>query len=266
MNNSIDFNIVQSGDNEKDPILFLHGFLGNSADWNKIMDALSQQYHSVAIDLPGHGKTIISGNDNNFSIEKTAGAIARMIENRFEKKINLIGYSMGGRLAFYLLLNFAHLFEKAVIESSSPGIKDEQVRKERLKNDIALSERIKNSPLDEFLKFWYQQPLFESLASEPEKLRNLIKSRMENDRLTLAKSLSMMSTGRQPSLWDEIKKISVPICLIVGQKDFRFQEINRDIATRIKKCELHIIKDCGHNVHAEKPHDFSLVVKTFLSK
>ena len=266
MNDAIDFHIVQAGNKQDETLLLLHGFLGNSADWKEITETLAPDYQTVAIDLPGHGRTKISDQNFDYSIEKTADAIARLIESNFDKKINLIGYSMGGRLAFYLIINFPHLFEKAIIESASPGIKEKQDRQARLKNDIALAEKIKNSPLEEFLKFWYGQPLFESLALNPEKLKSLISSRMKNDRLALAKSLSMMSTGRQPSLWKEIGKISLPICLIVGRKDFKFQEINKDIAARIKNCELHLIQDCGHNVHAENPIGFCSVVKTFLNK
>lgn len=43
-------------------MVFLHGFLGDSEDWTPVMEALQCAGHRcVAIDLPGHGATTMSG-------------------------------------------------------------------------------------------------------------------------------------------------------------------------------------------------------------
>ncbi|HSH03608.1 MAG TPA: alpha/beta fold hydrolase, partial [Anaerolineae bacterium] len=37
-------------------------------------------------------------------------------------QINLLGYSMGGRLALYLAIHYPHRINTLILESSSPGL------------------------------------------------------------------------------------------------------------------------------------------------
>ena len=47
-----------SGDPHRPAILFLHGFLGSSADWAGTISALDERFYCVAPDLPGHGRSL----------------------------------------------------------------------------------------------------------------------------------------------------------------------------------------------------------------
>ena len=40
--------------------IFLHGFLGDKEDWQPIMRALALTHHCIALDLPGHGRTVVT--------------------------------------------------------------------------------------------------------------------------------------------------------------------------------------------------------------
>ena len=40
--------------------IFLHGFMGDKEDWLPIMRALALTHHCIALDLPGHGKTVVT--------------------------------------------------------------------------------------------------------------------------------------------------------------------------------------------------------------
>ena len=44
---------------QKPICIFLHGFLGDAEDWEPIMTALALTHDSYALDLPGHGKTLV---------------------------------------------------------------------------------------------------------------------------------------------------------------------------------------------------------------
>src|SRR5215203_1872242 len=47
-----------SGDGLYPTILFLHGFMGSSADWRGAIAALGDRYFCIAVDLPGHGASL----------------------------------------------------------------------------------------------------------------------------------------------------------------------------------------------------------------
>ena len=40
--------------------IFLHGFLGDKEDWLPIMRALALTHRCIALDLPGHGRTLVT--------------------------------------------------------------------------------------------------------------------------------------------------------------------------------------------------------------
>ncbi len=111
-----DFNLYESGDTSKTMILFLHGAGSNYELWNNHIKALESDYYSVAPDLPGHGE---SNHLSWTSIEEVGEELVSLIENKTEEKIILIGFSLGGSLAFYLLENYPDLFERAIIDGTS---------------------------------------------------------------------------------------------------------------------------------------------------
>ena len=48
----------QQGCKSKPTLVFLHGFLGSSTDWNETVSLLQDDFYCVTIDLPGHGDSI----------------------------------------------------------------------------------------------------------------------------------------------------------------------------------------------------------------
>lgn len=56
------FNSCAASNKQQRPaVLFLHGFMGSADDWRPLMQALSATHHCVAVDLPGHGQTRLTG-------------------------------------------------------------------------------------------------------------------------------------------------------------------------------------------------------------
>jgi len=76
-------------------------------------------------------------------------------------------------------------------------------------------------------------------------------SRLINQPLNLAKSLQFMGTGSQPYLWELITKNTLPLLLLVGEKDEKFININIAMTEKSKFAKLQIIDRVGHNIHLE---------------
>ena len=225
-------------------VIFLHGFLGSSADFDAVMSQLHEP--CLAIDLPGHGETQFS---SEFTISNTAEAIVNLLDELQIDQANLVGYSMGGRLALYLALNYPDRFPKAAIESGSPGLKTERERSARIQRDRELANRLETN-FQQFLIDWYDQPLFRSFKAHPE-FEQLLKARSHNRPVELARSLREMGTGLQPSLWEKLESHCNPLLLMVGECDRKFVEINQEMAALCETAELAIAPNAGHNIHFE---------------
>ncbi|PWB69548.1 2-succinyl-6-hydroxy-2,4-cyclohexadiene-1-carboxylate synthase, partial [candidate division GN15 bacterium] len=115
----------------------------------------------------------------------------------------------------------------------------------------------------QFLESWYAQPLFEPLRSVPG-LAELLKRRRRNDPHGLALSLRTMGTGAQPSLWDSLAAIKLPVLLLTGALDVKFTRIAREIALACPTCRTEVIEGCGHTLHFEAPDRYIAAVRKFL--
>lgn len=249
---TIQFHYSFRGNKDNPLILFLHGFMGDSQEFNQVLSVLSHQFCCLAVDLPGHGKTRVMGGDECYTMPNTAQSLINWLEQLNVKNCILVGYSMGGRLALYLALHFSLYFSKVVLESASPGLKTKGDRLERMNRDFELAQKLENTNFSLFVSNWYNQPLFASLKNYSD--FELIKARrLQNNPLELAKSLKNLSTGFQPSLWDKLQQNTIPLLLLVGEYDEKFRAINSEMAQRCQSAQLEIIPDSGHNIHLENP-------------
>lgn len=249
------FHYSFSGNKAQPVMLLLHGFMGNCQDFQEVVSVLAERFFCLAVDLPGHGKTEVIGPEECYNIANTAQALIQLLDRLAIEKCYLLGYSMGGRLALYLTLHFPSRFQKVILESASPGLKMQEARLQRLKTDLLLAQKLETGDFKEFLLNWYNQPLFQSLKTQP-KFDELIERRLQNRPVELAKSLRNLGTGNQPSLWESLANNHIPILLLVGAYDRKFIAINQEMIALSQKIQLNIISNSGHNVHWENPKDY----------
>lgn len=238
--------------------------MGSSEDFSEVISSLSPQFCCLAVDLPGHGKTKVIDGDaaNRYAMPNTARALIHLLDRLEIDQCFLVGYSMGGRLALYLMLAFPSRFAGVVLESASPGLKMQQARSQRRQLDEQRARQLETSDFREFLANWYKQPLFQSLAKRPDFAR-AIERRLQNNPSELAKSLRYMGTGVQPSLWEKLPHNPIPLLLLVGEWDEKFRAINAQIVGLTPNAELAIIANSGHTIHLENADEWVTRVKQF---
>ena len=260
-----DYHYQTDGDKSNPALLFLHGFMGSSADWEGLVPFFSSERYCISIDLPGHGKTKVKS-EEDFRMESCAGDIVAVLDSLSVDRADLVGYSMGGRLALYLAVNYPQKFGKIVIESASPGLKTETERLPRIDKDQELGEKIKTTPMTQFLEDWYGQPLFSTMDKSNPAFQQLINRRLDNDPNGLALSLKMMGIGAQPSLWSDLNKITVRLLLIVGEYDSKFRDIASEMIGLCPAASAVVVSGAGHNVHFENTKEYLNQVRLFLEK
>ena len=264
------FNYIFSGNTSKPLILLLHGFMGDVHEFNEVISMLADDFCCLEVDLPGHGKTQILSTDSKYEcyqMPNTANALIQLLDKLLDKlnvsECFLIGYSMGGRLALYLALHFPQYFTKVILESTSPGLATESERLARIQGDAQIARKISRIITREdftiFLANWYSQTIFGEIKNHPQ-FSQLIEQRLQNNPEQLVRSLKMMGTGVQPSLWSKLATNKIPLLLLVGELDTKFREIQQCT----KYSQLRTIENTAHNIHFEKPLEFVKAAKNFL--
>ncbi len=261
--NNLNYEIA--GDRLSRAVLFLHGFMGSSADWGEVMATLGDRTFRIAVDLPGHGASLKLAPDT-YTVEGAARAVIGILEGLEVVRPLVAGYSMGGRLALYLALRYPHRCAGLFLESASPGLENSSKRAARRAADESKAKRLESGDLEAFLGDWYRQPLFASLARDEDLLRRTIEARRRNEPGELARSLRGMGTGSQPSLWGELEDLDVPALAVAGGLDGKYAGISSRMAGINPRIESAVIPGAGHAVHAEAPAEYGALLGRFVGR
>ena len=136
----VNYSVKIIGDIKKNiPLVLLHGFLGSKALWNDIVPELNSSV--ILIDLPGHGESTFK-DISQYSFLDWCDDFVFILNQLRVNKINLCGYSMGGRLAFYMVCTYPQYINKLIIESSMPGILDDQDRRKRINQELMIQKKL----------------------------------------------------------------------------------------------------------------------------
>ncbi len=265
----IKINVYVSGNisSSTDIIVFLHGFTGSAEDWKDITQNLDKKYVSISIDLIGHGKSDSPDEISFYTADSISKQIFDVISQFTNQKIILLGYSMGGRAALTFAVKYPEKIKALILESTSPGIKDDAEKKQRVESDNNLTQFILTNPIENFVDKWMNLEIFETQKKLPAlKLNELRARKLLNNKTGLANSLKGFGTGVMPYLHEQLKDITVPVLLITGELDKKFTKINSDMAKVLPKAVHSIVNNTGHNVHLENTSSFISIVNKSLNK
>ncbi|MBM4762662.1 2-succinyl-6-hydroxy-2,4-cyclohexadiene-1-carboxylate synthase [Bacillus sp. B15-48] len=263
--NGVKYNVEVNG--KGFPLILLHGFTGDGSTWKPFLTSFNSASKMIIVDLVGHGQTESPDDYSMYSVMKVAADLNSLLNKLGIEKTDLLGYSMGGRLAIAFAALYPHKVRKLVLESTTPGLKTEKERQLRRKQDGALAEKLLTGGVEAFVDYWERLPLFQTQMNLPAKVRASIrKRRLQNNPFGLANSLLGMGTGAQPSWWESISHFSCETLILAGEFDRKFCQIAEEMENRIPNAESFQIKGCGHAIHVEEPEKFGTIVSRFLSK
>jgi 2-succinyl-6-hydroxy-2,4-cyclohexadiene-1-carboxylate synthase len=224
-------------------VILVHGFTQSADSWQPVIDALPRDWDSFPIEVP-EGLDFLS----------TASGIGlRGGTGRY------VGYSMGGRLCLALALERPDLVDELVLVSASPGIADERERAARRTADERLALDVERDGLDAFLERWLDQPLFASL---PREVARIDERRRTNTVDRITHQLRELGQGAQPSLWDRLSQLTMPVVLVSGAYDRKYTEIATKMAAAIgDRASAVVIPGAGHALQLEQPNALAALLR-----
>ncbi|CAF3875210.1 unnamed protein product, partial [Rotaria sordida] len=117
--NAASFSYAEKGSRnpEKPSIVFVHGLSSNKETWIPIIKNISDDYHCITVDLPGHGETI-GFQEDIYTIDKFVEKLKLFFDEMgLTEPMCIIGASMGGAV----VCMFAIKYPKYVILTSLLG-------------------------------------------------------------------------------------------------------------------------------------------------
>ena len=232
-------------------LLLLHGFTGSTATMWPLGRTLTARRTVLAVDLPGHGRTgLLEPPDHRF--EATLAALVRILDQRGIEETDVLGYSMGGRLALGLAVRHPDRIRSTVLVGSTAGYPTDAERAARRRSDAALADDLLERGLEWFVDHWMALPLFESQQRLGDRALAEARSlRLANDPEGLVASLLGSGAGAQPSFWGELESVRGPVLLVVGDEDARYRRLAFRLASGLALANIEVISDAGHTAHLE---------------
>ncbi|MFB2865256.1 2-succinyl-6-hydroxy-2,4-cyclohexadiene-1-carboxylate synthase [Aeromonas sp. MdU4] len=250
--------VVNKGDDAPLPLVLLHGLLGDSGDWQPVIDRLPAS-HCIALDLPGHGShrdLTVDGFEQSHQ-----WLVAELASRNIERYL-LAGYSLGGRLALYHASREPAGLRGLLLENCHPGLPASE-RAARIQHDELWAQRFEREPLADVLADWYRQGVFADL-DDAARARQIAR-RLGNDGQGIATMLRATSLGKQPDLVPWLMASQLPVTYVSGKRDHKFHQLACQLASQHRKIN-HLVLDGGHNLHAHQPDSFARLLAEWVNQ
>lgn len=233
-------------------LVLAHGFTQTARSWGAFAEAMARGRQIVAVDLPGHGG----------SSEVRANVVESgdlLLEAAGDEPYDLLGYSMGARVALHAALAGSPALRRLVLIGGTAGIEEPEARAARRRRDEATAAELERTgDVDGFLTRWVAMPMFAGLR-EPG-----LDERRRNTAAGLAASLRLAGTGTQAPLWDRLATMHVPLLCLAGADDLRFIAAGRRMARAAVDGVFSVVPGAGHAAHLAQPRLCAVLVDHFI--
>ncbi len=259
-----------------EPIVVVHGGPGLGNDYLfEPFKQLSDQYKLIFYDQRGCGLSEEFKEGQPVTIETMVEDLEGVRKEFGVDKMNLIGQSWGTVITLNYIFKYPDRVKKLILLEPAPGSNEyiQQVQQ-------TIMSRLLKDEIDRLVKV-SQMP---ELRTDPEVFKEFMNIRMKtyffDSTFAAKKNLNYFDTERIKkffssstafgsylmsfNLYENMKNITCPTLIIHGDYDIIPTEAIERMGKEIKNAEVHIVKDCGHFVHIEKPEFYFNTIRSFV--
>lgn len=249
-----------------DALVLLHGIGGCARVWQPQLDAFADRYTVIAWNMPGYGG---SPPVPELTFPVLADALEALLDTLPNKRVHLVGHSMGGMVAQEFLRNGAERVTSVCLYATSPGLArpetPEAAEAAQTRAREFMERRI--GPLDRgmTMRAMALSVLDQLLAPDaPEEARaaaiesiSSVPPAVYRDAMRCI--LSFDGTKIVP-------KIDKPTLVIAGGADRTMTPaVVEAMARQIPHARFELIPGVGHLANLENPSAFNRVLRKFLA-
>ena len=180
-----------------EPLLLLHGGLGQIEMFGPNLNKLAQNRQVIGVDLQGHGRSSLGARP--ISLVDMGNDMAGVLKKLGYDKVDVLGYSLGGGVAFQLAVRHPKMVRRLTLVStlfSTDGFYPELLPQQAAVG-AAMAEQLKETPM-------YKS--YVAIAPHPEDFPKLLDA--------------MGVYMRKAYDWSaDVGKLTMPVMLIYGDSD-----------------------------------------------
>lgn len=247
-------------------LLMVHGFTGVKDDFADHLDVFAHDSTVVTFDLRGHGESDKPDVGDAYSFDRLATDAFAVADALGFEQFRLFGHSMGGMVARRMVLAAPARVDALVLMSTSAG-RPSGVDPELVDVGVAVAltegMQVVRQVLDELdplgtaanQRVRRERPDYEEYGR-----RNFFNVP------AVAYAALISDIAYQPDQLAEMRGVTCPTLVIVGEQDQAFLPDSLALADTIPGAELVVIPDAGHSPQFENPPVYQEAMERFLER
>ena len=242
------------------PLIIIHGLFGMSDNWNTLGKKFSENFEVHILDLRNHGR---SPHSDQFNFDVMCDDLRVYIEDNKLTDINILGHSLGGKVAINFAFIFPDKIQKLIVVDISPRKYNTDFHQNILsilyKIDIESLENRKD--IDHILSLHIEEVSIRQFLA-----KNLYRNsnRKFSWRFNLEILLEKLSNIQNADFLDGVCNVNT--CFIKGgNSNYILDSDVPLIESYFSDFKIVTVDEAGHWVHAESPEKFYHETMSFLT-
>lgn len=248
------------------PLVLCHGFTGSAMDFAQQIPLLAADRGVLALDHRGHGRSTNTHDEATYGLDRLVADFVAWLDAVADGPVDLLGHSMGGRIALQVTLDHPELVRSLILMDTSAS--------------AFAADEATTAMMDAFLTAFDPSRGLPSLVYEgagPE--QELIEATVDPAFLTARAEVSAQTDpwafralGRQlltsdlVSLVPRLGELALPVTVLAGSDDHPFVDLAPGVADAIADAEVAVIDGAYHSPQLTHPDEWRAAVLAHLGR
>lgn len=247
-----DINLHYKIEGNGETLVFIHGLSDNMLYWEFLASNLKKDYQILRVDLRGHGESDFGSGE--ITSDTYVADLHGILKKLNLKKVNLIGFSIGGAIALDFSIEYPQMVSSLVLMSSFSKT-DQHSRN--------IMNQFKDALINGFENFYdliLPRVLCPKVIEENRKELEQLKE-IASQNANVNAFIKAVDAFLNFDVENELPKIDIPTLILAGRHDDIFPlSTQEELQGQIENSRLIVFDDVRHNLLVGKNNEKMLSI------
>lgn len=248
------------------PIIFVHEFAGDHRSWDDQMRHFGRRWRVITMAARGYPNSDAPTDDGLYGQDFFNRDIVAVLDAAGVEKAHVVGLSMGGYAALMVASKFSQRVLSCVAAGAGSGsaMATRKIFQSECRNTAAAFEKAGRIDAD---AMGHGPTRIHLKHKDPIAWGRFVANLAQHPAHAAASTLRQVQASR-PSLYDleaELKAITAPTLLMVGDEDEPCLDVNLWMKRLLPNAQLAMLPGSGHAINLEEPALFNALTERFLT-
>ena len=230
------------------PILLSHGYGASARMWDGQIKAFQDTYRLIPWDMRGHGESDSPADATLYSHTHTVEDMRAILDHLQIDQAVIAGHSLGGFMSLAFHVQHTPRVKALILQGCGPGYRNAEARAAWNQRVAQRAERLETQGLA-------------ALGGNSE-----VRLSTQRSAQGLAHAARGILSQADASVIDSLPHITVPVLILVGEKDTPFLNGSSYMASHIPQARHVIVPQAGHGANVDQPDMVNNALRDFLAQ